>query len=370
MKAQEIKFKNLNKNYSILIGNNILKILPNKIKSLCPQTKKIALIFDKGIPGKYKKSISKNLKKYELFSYNFKANEKKKSLKSAAFLLNKLLSKNFNRSDLIISVGGGITGDLTGFVASIFKRGINFISIPTTLLAQVDAAVGGKTGVNSSYGKNLIGSFSQPQLVISDTSFLKSLKKKEMVCGYAEILKHAVINDKKFFNWLKSNTKYIFLHDSKKLIYAIKKSCKIKLSFVSKDVNEKNLRMTLNFGHTFAHAIEIKNNYSKNITHGEAVLTGMILATKLSLIKKVCNKKVLDDLMKIYTANNLNYTLNKYRNPKEIGSLIPYLKNDKKNNDEKINFILLNKIGKTTIPNKYKISINELKKNIKNLTQY
>ena len=370
MKAQEIKFKNLNKNYSILIGNNILKILPNKIKLLCPQTKRIALIFDKGVPNKYKKNISKNLKKYELFSYNFTSNEKAKSLKSVTFLLNKLLAKNFNRSDLIINVGGGIAGDLTGFVASIFKRGINFISIPTTLLAQVDAAVGGKTGVNSSYGKNLIGSFSQPQLVISDTSFLKSLKKKEMVCGYAEILKHAVINDKKFFNWLKSNTKYIFLNDSKKLIYAIKKSCKIKLSFVNKDVNEKNLRMILNFGHTFAHAIEIKNNYSKNITHGEAVLAGMILAAKLSLIKKVCNKKVLDDLMKIYTANNLNYTLNKYRNPKEIGSLIPYLKNDKKNNDEKINFILLNKIGKTTIPNKYKISINELKKNIKNLTQY
>ena len=369
MKAQEIKFKNLNKNYSILIGNNILKILPNKIKSLCPQTKKIALIFDKGIPSKYKKSISSNLKKYELLNYDFKANEKSKSLRSATFLLNKLLSKNFNRSDLIISVGGGITGDLTGFVASIFKRGINFISIPTTLLAQVDAAVGGKTGVNSSYGKNLIGSFSQPQLVISDISFLKSLKKKEMVCGYAEILKHALINDKNFFNWLKSNTKYIFLHDSKKLIYAIKKSCKIKLSFVNKDVNEKNLRMILNFGHTFAHAIEVKNNYSKNITHGEAVLAGMILATKLSLIKKVCNKKVLDDLIKIYTANDLNYAFNKYKSPKEINSLIPYLKNDKKNNDEKINFILLNRIGKTTMPNKYKISIKELRKHVRLFTQ-
>ena len=164
MKTQEIKFKNLNKNYSILIGNNILKILPNKIKSLCPKTKKIALIFDKKIPSKYKKSISKNLKKYELFSYNFKANEKAKSLRSTTFLLNKLLSKNFNRSDLIISVGGGITGDLAGFVASIFKRGINFINIPTTLLAQVDSAIGGKTGVNSNYGKNLVGSFYQQRM--------------------------------------------------------------------------------------------------------------------------------------------------------------------------------------------------------------
>ena len=370
MKAQEIKFKNLNKNYSILIGNNILKILPNKIRLLCPRTKKIALIFDRKVPSKFKKSISKNLKKYELLNYNFEASEKTKSQRTVDFLLNKLLSKNFNRSDLVIAIGGGITGDLVGFVASIFKRGLNFISIPTTLLSQVDAAVGGKTGINSSYGKNLIGSFSQPKLVISDTSFLKSLKKKEMVCGYAEILKHAVIKDKKFFDWLKKNTKHIFSHDKKKLIYAIKKSCKIKLLFVNRDVDEKNIRMVLNFGHTFAHAIEVKNNYSKNITHGEAVLAGMILATKLSVIKKVCNIKVLKDLMEIYSKNNLNYTLKKYRAPKEINKLIPYLKNDKKNNDEKINFILLNKIGKTTMPNKCKISINELKKNIRRFIQY
>jgi 3-dehydroquinate synthetase len=276
MKMQKIKFKNSNKDYSILIGSNILSVLSSKIKSLCPQTKKVALIFDKGVPIKYKKILLRNLKRYNVFIYKINANEKAKSIKSATFLLEKLLLKNFNRTDLIIGIGGGITGDISGFVASILKRGVNFISIPTTLLSQVDAAVGGKTGVNSKYGKNLIGSFSQPKLVISDISFLKSLKRKEMVCGYAEILKHAVIKDKNFFNWLKYNTKYIFSHNSRKLIYAIKKSCNIKLFFVNKDVNEKNLRMVLNFGHTFAHAIEVKNNYSKKITHGEAVLAGMI----------------------------------------------------------------------------------------------
>ena len=370
MKTQIIKFKNLNKEYSILIGANILKILSLKIKSLCPKAKKVALIFDTGVPFKYRKIILKNLKKYEVYVYNFNANEKTKSLKSVNNLLDKLLLKNFNRSDLIIGIGGGITADFSGFVASILKRGVNFISIPTTLLSQVDAAVGGKTGVNSKHGKNLIGSFSQPKLVINDTSLLKSLTKKEMICGYAEILKHAVINDKKFFDWLKLNTKYIFSHHSKKLIYAIKKSCNIKLFFVNKDVNEKNLRMILNFGHTFAHAIEVQNDYSKSITHGEAVLAGMILATKLSVIKKVCKKKTLKDLMEIYSANNLNYSLNRYKKTKEINKLIPYLKNDKKNNDEKINFILLNKIGKTTRPNKYKISVKELKKHVRLFTQY
>ena len=367
---QEIKAKNSAKSYSILIGNNILKVLPKKINSLCPNTKKIALIFDSGVPSKYKKIIANGLLKYQVTIISFKTSEKTKSLKSATFLLNKLLSKNFNRSDLVIGIGGGIVGDLTGFVASIFKRGINFISIPTTLLSQVDASIGGKTGVNTNYGKNLVGSFSQPLLVISDTLFLRSLKKKEMICGYAEILKHALINNKKFFDWLKFNTKYIFLYDSKKLIYAIKKSCEIKLFYVNKDINEKNLRMILNFGHTFAHAIEVKNNYSKNITHGEAVLSGMILATKLSIIKKVCSLKTLSEIKKIYNANNLNYTFKKYDELKKIFDLMPYLKNDKKNNDEKINFILLKKIGKTTLPNKYKISLNNLKKNIKKFNQY
>ncbi len=218
MKINEVKFKSDNKKYSILIGNNILGILPQKIRSVCPKTKKIALIFDKKVPKKYKSIISKNLRKYELSIYDFSSSEKSKSLKTVNFFLNKLLAKNFNRSDLIIGIGGGITGDLIGFTASIFKRGINFISVPTTLLSQVDAAVGGKTGVNSSHGKNLIGSFSQPKLVISDTSFLKSLKKKEMICGYAEILKHAVIKDQNFFNWLKLNTKHILSHRLKELI--------------------------------------------------------------------------------------------------------------------------------------------------------
>ena len=370
MKMQEIKVKHLDKKYSILIGNNILKILPNRIKSISPQTKKIAVFFDNGVPYKYKKIILSNLKKYQVDIINFNPDEKKKSLKFVSFFLNKLLAKNFNRTDLVIGVGGGITGDLIGFVASIFKRGINFISIPTTLLSQVDASVGGKTGVNSNYGKNLIGSFSQPKLVISDISILKSLKKKEITCGYAEILKHAIINNQKFFNWLKINTKHIFTLEPEKLIYAIKQSCKIKLFYVKKDTNEKNLRMILNFGHTFAHAIEVKNNYSKNITHGEAVLTGMFLAAKLSTIKKVCSNKTFLKIKEIYKNNNLNYTLKKYNNSKEIFNLIPFLKNDKKNNDDEVNFILLKKIGKTALPNKYKISIRELKSNIKQFIQY
>jgi 3-dehydroquinate synthase len=369
MKRQIIKFKSFKDNYSIIIGSNTLSLLPKKIKSLCPKTKKIALIIDTKIPSKFIKLIKNKLKKYDLLILPFTASEKNKSFKKVNFYLNKLLSQNFNRSDLIIGLGGGITGDVAGFTASIFKRGINFFNIPTTLLAQVDSAVGGKTGVNSNFGKNLIGSFYQPKLVISDTSFLNSLSKKEMICGYAEILKHSIIKDKSFFYWLKKNTKKILLKKSKELTYAIKKSCQIKIFFVNKDVGEKNLRMILNFGHTFAHAIEIKNNYSNKITHGEAVLAGMILASKLSLIKKVCSVKVFEQIKQIYNENNLTYTYKKYLDHSEIKKIIPYLKNDKKNNDDKINFILLRKIGQTALPNKYKISINSLRKFSKLISQ-
>ena len=370
MKNQEIKFKSKNHNYSIIIGRNSINILPKKIKLLCPKSKNIALIIDQNVPIKFKTELKKKLKNYNLLLLSFSANEKNKSFNSVNHYLKILLSKNFNRSDLIISVGGGITGDVIGFVASIFKRGINFINIPTTLLAQADSAIGGKTGINSNYGKNLIGSFYQPKLVISDTSFINSLSKKEMICGFAEILKHSIIKDKKFFNWLEKNSRLIFLKKNKELAYAIKKSCEIKIHFVTKDLNEKGLRMILNFGHTFAHAIEVKNNYSKNITHGEAVLSGMILASKLSVEKKICSSKTLRQIKDIYVKNKLDFAFKKYSNQSSISKLIPYLKNDKKNDDNKINFILLKNIGKTALPNQNKISIKNLKNISKAISQY
>ena len=370
MKNQEIKFKNNNSNYSIIVGKNALKILPNKIRSLCPRTRKIALVVDKKVPTKFKTMLKKKLKRYEVLFIPFEASEKNKSIETVNKYLKILLSKNFNRSDLIISVGGGITGDTVGFIASVFKRGTNFINIPTTLLAQVDSAIGGKTGVNSIYGKNLIGSFYQPKLVINDTTFINSLPRKEMICGYAEILKHSIIQDKKFFNWLEKNSKLVFSKNSRELTYAIKRSCEIKNYFVTRDTNEKGIRMVLNFGHTFAHAIEIKNNYSKKITHGEAVLSGMILATKLSVVKKICSIKILNRILNIYSKNNLEYTFKKYKHQSSIYQLIPFLKNDKKNNDDKVNFILLKNIGKTALPNQSKISISNLKKLCKAISQY
>ena len=370
MKSQEIKFKNKLEKYSIFIGENTINMLPKKIKLLCPKTKKIAVIIDKNLPANYKRILKNKLRGYDVFFLSFVANEKNKSMNQVNLILNTLLTKNLNRSDLLISFGGGITGDVASFVASIFKRGLNFINIPTSLLAQVDSSIGGKTGVNSSHGKNLIGSFYQPRLVIVDTKFLRSLPKREMVCGYAEILKHSIIKDKIFFQWLKKNTKFVLAKRKEQLIHAIKKSCKIKMFFVKRDTNEKGLRMILNFGHTFAHAIEVKNNFSKEITHGEAVLSGMILESKISMYKKICTSKTYQEIEQIYKENNLDYTFKKYSSKNEIDKLLPYLKNDKKNEDNNINFILLRDIGKTTLPYQNKLSLKILKNISQVIAQY
>ena len=363
MKINKLKVKNLNSNYSVIIGINILNQISSQIKEICPDAQKIALVVDKNVPTKFKVKLKNYLKKYKLYIFEYTVNEKFKSLINVNKLVEKCLANNFNRNDILVSLGGGILGDYSAFAASIIKRGINFINIPTTLLAQVDSSIGGKTGVNSPRGKNLIGSFYQPKLVFSDIELLKSLPHRELVCGFAEILKHSLILKSNFFNWLKNNSYALLKNRNPNLLKkAIIESCKIKLHFVNKDIYEKNIRMILNFGHTFAHAIEAQNKYSKRINHGEAVIMGMMMATKLSYLKKKCNLNTLKELENIYNSNNLKYDIKKFFKKSEYKKIANYKTADKKNNDKKINFILLKKIGQTTKPNEYKISISELKK--------
>ena len=363
MKITKLRIKNLNSDYSVIIGRNILTQIPNRIKAVCPNARKIALVVDKKIPKKLKDKLKNILKKYDVFVFEYSVNEKFKSFSNVNRLVEKCLFNNFNRNDILISFGGGILGDLGAFAASIIKRGINFINIPTTLLAQVDSSIGGKTGVNSKLGKNLIGTFYQPKLVVSDIEILKSLPQREIICGFAEILKHSLILKNNFFNWLQKNSKQMLVNRSLSLLQeAIVRSCKIKIHFVNKDVYEKNTRMILNFGHTFAHAIELQNNYSKRINHGEAVIMGIMIATKLSYFKKICSLQTLTQLKNIYKFNNLKHDIKKFFKKNEYDEIIKHMTNDKKNNDKNINLILLKEIGLTTLPNSYKISSHELKK--------
>tara|TARA_B100001996_G_scaffold379485_1_gene365309 strand:- start:256 stop:1365 length:1110 start_codon:yes stop_codon:yes gene_type:complete len=369
MKINRINVKNKETNYPILIGNGALNLLGKQIKILCPESKKIALILDKNIPNYYKKKIRRLIKNYKIFSKEYFPKENLKTFSQANILVENLIEKKFNRNDVVIAVGGGIIGDFAGFVSSILKRGINFINIPTTLLAQVDSSIGGKTGVNSKTGKNLIGSFYQPKLVISELSFLKSLPKREFVCGFGEVLKYALIRDKNFFKFIKKNSKTIL--EGKNLVVLknlIMRSSKNKVYFVTADEKESGKRMILNFGHTFAHGIEAANNFSKKINHGEAVLIGMLLATKLSVKKGLCSRKTLDEIEKIYRINKLPSNLNRYFKKSELIKIVKYMVNDKKNNDNKINLILLRKIGKTTDPGKIKISFDQMKKIMKKIS--
>ena len=198
MKTAKIIIKTKNHKYPIIIGNNLLKKLLNILKNHSLNFNQCLLIIDKKVPKKFIRKIKSSLYKKKTTIYLFDSKETNKNIKKLNKILEILLQKNFNRNDCLISIGGGITGDVSGFAASIFKRGIKFINIPSTLLAQVDSSIGGKTGFNTKFGKNLIGTFYQPTIVFSDIEILKSLKKREIICGYAEILKHALIKNKTF----------------------------------------------------------------------------------------------------------------------------------------------------------------------------
>ena len=225
-------------------------------------------------------------------------------------------------------------------------RGVNLIQVPTSLLAQVDSAIGGKTGINSKYGKNLIGTFKQPKAVIISIDFLKTLPKRELIAGYAEILKYSMISNKKFFLWLNENGKLLLKLKSEELIYAIKKSCEIKSKIVSEDEKELGVREFLNFGHTFGHAIEASTNYSKKINHGEAIFIGMVIALKFSIYLNLCNKNILDKFTFHLENLGICYKLVDFKIRMTTKQFLNFLRFDKKIKGNKLKFILLQDIGK------------------------
>jgi len=345
MNLIKLQVKTRNKKYPIIIGNNILDKLQKLMKKSLIDFNQCLVVVDKNVPNNLKNKILISLSKKQVSVHYFNAHEKNKNQKNINTILSILLKKNFNRNDCLISVGGGITGDVSGFAASIFKRGLKFVNIPTTLLSQVDSSIGGKTGINTAYGKNLIGAFYQPSLVISDTNFLKSLPKRELVCGYGEILKHALIADSKFFTFLKKNGSHILNLKSPFVESAIFKSCSIKKKVVEADENEINIRKILNFGHTFAHAFEASLRYSKKLNHGEAVLLGIKTAAKFSLLNNTFNIKEFKSIENHLNDLNLPRDIKAYFSVKNINKILSFMKKDKKNNTKKINLVLLKKIG-------------------------
>ena len=344
--------KTKDKKYPIYFGENscfkIKKILiENKINP-----KKLMVIYDKNIPHKIISRFKVKIKKGDNIFLKLNFNEKIKNLNTVKKILDILGKNNFSRNDCLISMGGGIAGDICAFAASVYKRGLKFVNIPTTLLSQVDSSIGGKTGVNNFLGKNMIGTFCQPNLVIADIVFLRSLPKREMICGYAEILKHALISDKKFFIFLKNNYKDILNLKPTTIKKAIFRSCKIKKAIVEKDERESNLRKTLNYGHTFAHAFESTLKYTNKLNHGEAVLLGILTASKFSNKEKLLAKNefsLIENHIKELKYNNLK----NYFNKNSINKISNFMIKDKKNYGKSINLVLLRKIAKPVLNNTY-----------------
>ena len=362
MKNTKFIIKTISKSYPIYFGNNILNAVGKLIKKKLPDVKKICIITDNKLPKLLLKRLIKPLKKYDLKICKLSVNEKTKSLKVANKIIEQLLKDNFNKSDCVIAFGGGVLGDLSAFISNLTKRGLKFVNIPTTLLAQVDASIGGKTGINSNQGKNLIGSYYQPDFILSDVSILNSLPQREIVSGYGEILKHSIILDRKFFTWLSKNGRRIIYEKNNIFLKkAIVKSCKIKCKIVNKDEKEKDLRMILNFGHTFAHGFEGAKNFSNKLKHGEAVLLGMMMASELSNKIKILPIKDLLLIQKHYLNLKLPMFIKKTFKKNEVKKIINFMNKDKKNIDEKINLILLKKIGKTTRPKEFSLKSNEIK---------
>tara|TARA_Y100001970_G_C14198119_1_gene839382 strand:+ start:459 stop:1571 length:1113 start_codon:yes stop_codon:yes gene_type:complete len=360
MKIYKIKVNTKNKKYSLIIGSDIIHNITNILSKENLIFKKCLLIIDKNIP-KNKQIILKkklNLKVKKVITFKFNANEKNKNYNSIEKIHRILFKKRFNREDCIISFGGGITGDIVGFAASTFKRGMKFINIPTTLLSQVDSSIGGKTGINNIFGKNLVGSFYQPDLVISDIKILNSLPYRELVCGYAEILKSSLIQNYKNFNFLDKNINQILRLKSPFIERAIIDSCKLKKKIVEKDEKEKNLRKVLNLGHTFAHAYESTLKFSKKLNHGEAVIIGIKNAINFSNKNKILTNKKFKLINNHIDKIGLNHKFNKLFKKKDIKNIIYFMKSDKKNISNNINIILIKDFGK--IITNYQVSSKKL----------
>ena len=353
MKPIKLIINTSSETYPIIIGSNLIKDLSKILRNNSFNSKKYFLLIDKKVPKKLVNIITKSLDKKDTIRYFFISSEKNKNQRNINKILEVLLKKNFSRQDCLISIGGGITGDVGGFASSLFKRGLKFINIPTTLLSQVDSSIGGKTGVNTKQGKNLIGSFYQPKLVISDINFLKSLPKREIICGYAEILKHSLIMNKKFFKYLNNNFLNIFDLKSPYIEKAIYQSCKIKKEIVEKDEKEHGKRKILNFGHTFAHAYEAALNYSKKLNHGEAVILGIISALKFSLKNKYIKNHDYNSIINHIYQLGTSLKINNYFSLKDLNKIVFFMNKDKKNNSNKVNLILLKNIGTTIVNNHY-----------------
>lgn len=350
------------RSYDIIVGDRLLAKAGDYIAPIL-QSKNIIVISDEHVARLYLHRLSNALEEHQIRfrSVILKPGETTKSLPAFSDLMETLLEQKPDRKTALVALGGGVIGDITGFAASALLRGVDFIQIPTSLLAQVDSSVGGKTGINSRFGKNLIGSFYQPRLVLSDVSVLATLPKRELMAGYAELLKYGLINDPVFFAWLEAHAISMLTGDNTLLAQAIVKSCQAKATIVVADEREAGQRALLNFGHTFGHALEAETGFSEELLHGEAVAIGMLLAFKASVAMGLCPKADLERVITHYQAVGLPLTPRYIRPEWDVDALLTHMQHDKKTSGSALTFIFTRGIGQALVAqNVEKQAIREL----------
>lgn len=346
MSKIEVVIKSKPKKYEIFIGENILDNLPKYITKH-HQGKKIVIIIDEFIKKSYHNNISFLFDNLTPLIIPVKSEEESKSRENKSYIEDIMLKNKFGRDSLIVAIGGGIVTDLAGFIASTYSRGIPIINVPTTLLAMADASIGGKTSVNTRFGKNLIGSIYQPDAVFSDLDFIKTLPNDEYISGIAEIVKIATAYDKEFFLFLEKNWKNILGKKSSVLEKTITRSIELKKRIVESDENESGLRQIVNFGHTFAHALEIYSNFT--IKHGFCVSLGIAVESTISLLIGELKKNDEKRIIELLTNFGFPIKLERNINPDK---LIQYMSLDKKSVSQKPHFVILQGIGKVLTKNK------------------
>jgi 3-dehydroquinate synthase len=338
---------------SVQLGNRsyAIKIAPGLLQKLGGECARLNLgnrcviITDTNVGRKFAKPVYESLVKagFEPALITVPAGETAKSLKSVQSCFDQLAAQRLERKSFIVALGGGVVGDLAGFVAATYLRGIPFVQIPTTLLAQVDSSVGGKTGVNLRAGKNLVGAFYQPKLVLCDLETLKTLPEREFRAGLAEVIKYGIIFDAKLFAQLERDLPKILKRDEKVLVPIIARCCEIKAEVVSQDETESGLRAILNFGHTIGHAIENSFGYGKFL-HGEAISIGQVAAAKLSRKILGLSQRDVERIESLFLRAGLPVQIN--LNASQRKKLFAAMKLDKKVSGGEIKFVLAKKIGK------------------------
>jgi 3-dehydroquinate synthase len=355
MTTRTIRVELAGRSYDIAIGPNLIDQAGALSRPLLA-TPKVTIVSDETVAPLYGARLAASFERagVKASTVTVPAGEGSKEFAAFGRLMNELLDQRPDRKTTLVALGGGVVGDLTGFAASVLLRGVDFIQVPTTLLAQVDSSVGGKTGINTRHGKNLVGAFYQPRLVLADTDVLDTLPHRELLAGYAEVAKYGLIDDPDFFAWCEANGAAVLSGDAAKRTYAIEQSCLAKARIVAADERETtDLRALLNLGHTFGHALEAETGFGSDLLHGESVGTGMAMAFDLSVRLGLCPAADAERVRRHLGAVGLPIRLRAIggdnRRSWDAMRLVEHMRGDKKAEGGRLTFVLVRGIGRAFV---------------------